>query len=332
MGNLIMSLYKISRPLLFKIEPEKSHHLIGSLLSLPHTSGFFNSLIKPGFKVKSNPVTIAGIHFDNPIGIAAGFDKNAHYYNGLASIGAGFVEIGSLTRHPQEGNPKPRVKRLIEDQAIINRMGLNNDGVDEIKKNLEKNPPKIPIGISIAPNHGLTTEQMIEDMSYCTNLIQSNADYISLNLSCPNQDGVTTLQEPDTVLRLLDKIEIKKPVFCKFSVDISDEQLFSCLDALSGKVAGIILSNTSIKREGLTSPNKDFKGGLSGKPLFERVLHQMNVSKEKYGNEFAFIFSGGVFAPEDAKKAIAAGADLIQVFTGMIYEGPGIFKRINKEI
>src|SRR5699024_9202712 len=124
-----MSLYKISRPLLFKIEPEKSHHLIGSLLSLPHTSGFFNSLIKPGFKVKSNPVTIAGIHFDNPIGIAAGFDKNAHYYNGLASIGAGFVEIGSLTRHPQEGNSKPRVKRLIEDQAIINRMGLNNHGV-----------------------------------------------------------------------------------------------------------------------------------------------------------------------------------------------------------
>lgn len=327
-----MSLYKSIRPLIFKTDPESSHHFIGRVLSLPHRSGLIRKIVNLGFKSRPKPVEVAGITFPNPLGIAAGFDKNGVYYNGLAGIGVGFVEVGSVTLRPQEGNPRPRIARLPEDLAIINRMGLNNHGVEQVKKNLQKNPPKIPIGLSVAPNHGLTTEAMIADMITCVEIIDRECDYISLNLSCPNQDGVTSLQEPETIEKFLEKLTTKKPVFCKFSVDISVEKLLACTQVLQGKAAGVILSNTSVKREGLKSENKDFRGGLSGKPLFETVLKQTKAIKKEYGSEFALIFCGGVFTPEDAQEAFDAGADLVQVYTGMIYEGPGIFKRILKRL
>lgn len=325
-----MSLYKLFRPLLFKSDPESAHLRVANVLKKLHKSSVLRLGARLLYQAPEILMHKAQLNFRNPLGIAAGFDKNAEFYNGLSALGVGFVELGSVTRYPQEGNPRPRIARLVEDQAIINHMGLNNVGVEKFVANLESHPLEMKIGVSIAPNHDLTTAQMITDMAFCVHKVEEVADYISLNLSCPNQDGVTALQEPETIAQLLDMIKVRKPLFCKFSSDLDEEQLFDCLRVICGRVAGIILSNTSLKRDGLQSEHRNFKGGLSGRPLFEKVLEQMKTVYKYYPSEFVLIFSGGIFTAEDAYKAFEAGADLLQIYSGMIYEGPGIFKRITK--
>lgn len=325
-----MNFYKLCRPLIFKSDPESTHLRMANILKTLHKGGVLRQGVHLLYGAQEKPVQVAQIRFKNPLGIAAGFDKNAEFYNGLNPLGVGFVEVGSVTRYPQKGNPRPRIARLVEDKAIINHMGLNNVGLEAFIRNLKAYPAQMKIGVSIAPNHDLTTAQMITDMAFCAHKVEQVADYLSLNLSCPNQDGVTALQEPETIVQLLDMLHTKKPLFCKFSSDLDHTQLLSCLHVLRGRVAGIILANTSVKRDGLESEHRNFKGGLSGKPLFKRVLEQAKTLRKHYPSEFALIFSGGVFTAADAQKAFAAGADLLQIYSGMIYEGPGIFKRITR--
>ncbi|MFD1418254.1 quinone-dependent dihydroorotate dehydrogenase [Companilactobacillus keshanensis] len=327
-----MDWYQLARPAIFAIDPETDHKLVGNGLKI------FNDhpqILKKLFytrKRENLQVKIKNLTFDSPIGIAAGFDKKAEFYNSLGGLGAGFVEIGSVTKHPQEGNPKKRVFRLTEDQGIINRMGLNNVGIEETKRRLKNHPAQTKLGISIAPGHGLESDQMIAEMIDDVKEIHEYADYIALNLSCPNQVGVTVLQQLDILKPLLEGIaalEIDEPIFGKFSNDIDTDELIANLHALDGLLDGIILSNCSVKRDNLISNNQVEKGGLSGKPIFAQSMFLTRTLHDEFP-DMPIIYSGGVFTPEDAKLALDTGATLVEVYSGFIYNGPELIERINR--
>lgn len=330
-----MSPYKMIRPLIFKVDPEIDHHLVANGLKA------FNKtpqVLKTMFHTKTYDnikVTVKGVTFDSPIGIAAGFDKKAEFYNSLGALGAGFVEIGSITKHNQPGNKKKRLFRLPEDHAIINRMGLNNLGVEETRKHLANTNKHVKIGISIAPGHGLTSDQMVDEMVEDIKELHSFGDYIALNQSCPNQKGVTTLQEVPVAKNLLQKIHnlhIKEPVFCKFGNDITTEQLLELISETKGLMDGVILTNTASNPSSihnrLKSEHKNEGGGLSGKPIFKKSLSLTKAIHAAHP-ELPIMFSGGVFTPEDATAALEAGASLVQIYTGFIYNGPTMMNQIN---
>ncbi|TGD25374.1 quinone-dependent dihydroorotate dehydrogenase [Companilactobacillus suantsaicola] len=331
-----MDLYKAVRPLIFKVDPEVDHHLVANGLKMFNRTP---QVLKTMFLTKKRAdlkVTVKGVTFDSPIGIAAGFDKKAEFYNSLGALGAGFVEIGSVTKHNQPGNKKKRIFRLPEDQAIINRMGLNNLGVEETIKHLANTPKHTTIGISVAPGHGLTSDEMINEMVEDIQEIHSFADYIALNQSCPNQKGVTTLQEIPVAKKLLQKIHnlhIKEPIFCKFGNDISAEELIELIKETDGLMDGVILTNTasnpSSVHDRLQSSHRNEGGGLSGKPIFMKSLSLTKAIHQAYPN-LPIMFSGGVFTPEDATAALEAGASLVQVYTGFIYNGPLLLEKINQ--
>ncbi|WP_125590696.1 quinone-dependent dihydroorotate dehydrogenase [Companilactobacillus jidongensis] len=329
-----MDLYKCVRPLIFKVDPEVDHHLVGEGLKIFNDNP---SVLRKMFYTKNRPnlqVKIKNLTFDSPIGIAAGFDKKAEFYNSLGALGAGFVEVGSVTKKPQTGNKKKRVFRLTEDQAIINRMGLNNDGIETTKARLEAHPADgVKIGLSIAPGHGLNDAGKVAEMIESVKNIHEDADYIALNISCPNQKGVATLQQIGLLTELLTgikELEIDEPVFCKFGNDIDNDELISTLHAVEGLLDGVILTNTSgMKREKLQSVNKKENGGLSGKPIFETSIAMTKLIHSEFP-ETPIIYSGGVFTPEDAEMALEAGATLVEVYTGFIYNGPTMIERINR--
>lgn len=333
-----MDLYKAVRPLIFKVDPEVDHHLVANGLKMFNRTP---QVLKTMFLTKKRAdlkVTVKGVTFDSPIGIAAGFDKKAEFYNSLGALGAGFVEIGSVTKHNQPGNKKKRIFRLPEDQAIINRMGLNNLGVEETIKHLANTPKHTTIGISVAPGHGLTSDEMINEMVEDIQEIHSFADYIALNQSCPNQKGVTTLQEIPVAKKLLQKIHnlhIKEPIFCKFGNDISAEELIELIKETDGLMDGVILTNTasnpSSVHDRLQSSHRNEGGGLSGKPIFMKSLSLTKAIHQAYPN-LPIMFSGGVFTPEDATAALEAGASLVQVYTGFIYNGPLLLEKINQSL
>lgn len=333
-----MDLYKTVRPLIFKVDPEVDHHLVANGLKMFNR---YPKALQTMFQAKKRAdlkVTVKGVNFDSPIGIAAGFDKKAEFYNSLGALGAGFVEIGSVTRENQPGNPKKRIFRLTEDQAIINRMGLNNLGIEETRKHLANTPKHVTIGISVAPGHGLSSEEMVDEMVDDIKEIHSFADYIALNQSCPNQKGVTTLQEIPVAKRLLQKIHnlhIKEPVFCKFGNDITAEQLIELINETKGLMDGIILTNTASNPSkvynNLKSTNRNEGGGLSGKPIFLKSLSLTKAIHQAFP-ELPIMFSGGVFTPEDAQTALEAGASLVQVYTGFIYNGPTLLEKINRHL
>ncbi|WP_125566657.1 quinone-dependent dihydroorotate dehydrogenase [Companilactobacillus insicii] len=328
-----MDLYKVVRPLIFKVDPEVDHHLVANGLKLFNDN---SNILRRIFYTKKRlnlQVKIKNLTFDSPIGIAAGFDKKAEFYNSLGALGAGFVEVGSVTKNAQSGNKKKRVFRLAEDQAIINRMGLNNDGIEVTKSRLEKHPSNVKIGLSLAPGHGLTDDQKVAELIEDVKAIHEDADYIALNISCPNQKGVATLQQVDLLANLLSGIKdlnIEEPVFCKFGNDIDTDELVSTLHSVEGLLDGVILTNTSgMKRENLKSANKKENGGLSGKPIFKTSIAMTELIRKAFP-EMPIIYSGGVFTPEDAEKAINAGATLVEVYTGFIYNGPTLIERINR--
>ncbi|WP_334332617.1 quinone-dependent dihydroorotate dehydrogenase [Companilactobacillus sp. HBUAS59544] len=333
-----MDLYKAVRPLIFKVDPEVDHHLVANGLKMFNRTP---QVLKTMFQTKKRAdlkVTVKGVTFDSPIGIAAGFDKKAEFYNSLGALGAGFVEIGSVTKHNQPGNKKKRIFRLPEDQAIINRMGLNNLGVEETIKHLANTPKHTTIGISVAPGHGLTSEEMINEMVEDIQEIHSFADYIALNQSCPNQKGVTTLQEIPVAKKLLQKIHnlhFKEPIFCKFGNDISPEELIELIKETDGLMDGVILTNTASNpssiHDRLQSSHRNEGGGLSGKPIFLKSLSLTKAIHQAYPN-LPIMFSGGIFTPEDATAALQAGASLVQVYTGFIYNGPLLLEKINQSL
>jgi len=279
-----------------------------------------------------------GINFKNPVGLAAGFDKNATLFDEFGNYGFGFVEIGTVTPKPQPGNPKKRLFRLIEDEAIINRMGFNNDGVKVIAERLRKRKTDIIIGGNIGKNKVTPNENAVDDYLICFEELFDVVDYFVVNVSSPNTPNLRELQDKEPLTNLLqtlqdenNKKEAPKPILLKIAPDLTDDQLMDIIDIVKiTKIAGVIATNTTISRENLISEKKTETGGLSGIPVRERSTEVIRFLAERSNKAFPIIGVGGIHSAKDAIEKLDAGADLIQVFTGFIYEGPELVKRINK--
>ena len=280
-----------------------------------------------------------GLKFKNPVGLAAGLDKNAKYYKELSMLGFGFIEIGTVTPRPQPGNEKKRLFRLVEDSAIINRMGFNNEGVDAVLKRLKKNT-SVLIGGNIGKNTATPPEGYTTDYIECFEKLHPVVDYFTLNVSCPNVNSHAKLNDTDYLKELIAEIqslnktkEKQKPILLKISPDLTDEQLLDIIELVKEtKIDGIIATNTTTSRENLISPYQDEKGGLSGKPLKERSTEVIRFLAKHSNKAFPIIGVGGIHSAKDALEKIEAGADLVQIYTGFIYKGPKLIRKINKAI
>ena len=335
-------MYKfIIQKILFLFDAEKVHHFTFSYLKFIHKIPLMRTLIKSGTitnaKLERN---LFGLTFKNPVGLAAGMDKNAYLFDELSHFGFGFIEIGTVTPKSQEGNPKKRLFRLKEDQGIINRMGFNNEGVKVAVERLKKRKTNIIIGGNIGKNKVTPNENAIDDYLICFNALFDVVDYFVVNVSSPNTPNLRDLQEKEPLTKLLNQLQQenntkqkRKPILLKIAPDLTDTQLLDIIDILKiTKIDGVIATNTTISREGLQSENKTETGGLSGKPLTNRSIEVIRFLAEKSNKAFPIIGVGGIHSAKDALEKIEAGADLIQIFTGFIYEGPNLVKSINKAI
>lgn len=329
------------RPILFKFDPEKVHHFTFSLIRFLHKIPFVGTLINLYYEVKSPKLEseVFGLKFKNPVGLAAGFDKDAKLYNELSNFGFGFIEIGTLTPKPQDGNPKQRLFRLQEDSAIINRMGFNNGGVEEAIVRLKKNKGVL-IGGNIGKNKITPNEEAVNDYVICFEALFDYVDYFVVNVSSPNTPNLRELQEKEplkALLNTLQNLNLKKdkpkPILLKIAPDLTNEQLIDIIEIVNEtKIAGVIASNTTISRDGLESANKSEMGGLSGKPLTNRSTEVIRFLSEKSNKSFPIIGVGGIHSAKDALEKLDAGASLVQLYTGFIYEGPKLIKKINKAL
>lgn len=329
------------RPLFFQFDPEKVHHFTFSLLKLSHRLPGIPQMLKKSYCIEDPRLEreVFGLKFKNPVGLAAGFDKDAKLYQELASLGFGFIEIGTLTPKAQNGNPKKRLFRLVEDQGIINRMGFNNDGVEAAVCRLKKNN-SVLIGGNIGKNKITPNEKAVQDYETCFDALYDVVDYFVVNVSSPNTPNLRELQDKTPLMNLLQALQNKnaakpknKPILLKISPDLTNEQLLDIIDIVqSTKIAGVIATNTTISRDNLHSENQTETGGLSGKPLTQRSTEIIRFLAEKSEKSFSIIGVGGIHSPQDALDKLAAGADLIQIYTGFIYEGPGFVKKINQAI
>ena len=335
-------MYKsIIRPLLFLFDPEKVHQFTFRWLKFVNKIPFVPALLRVRYRLKDKCLEreIFGIKFPNPVGLAAGLDKNAELFSELSSLGCGFIEIGTVTPKPQPGNPPKRLFRLVEDEGIINRMGFNNEGVEAIVARLKKNKNVI-IGGNIGKNKWTENDKAHEDYLYCFEHLAPYVDYFVVNVSSPNTPNLRSLQEKEPLQKLLTllqeangKLPKSKPILLKIAPDLTDEQLMDIIDIVEQtRIAGVIATNTTITREGLTSEKKVEIGGLSGRPLTQRSTEVIRFLAEKSQHRFPIIGVGGIHTPEDALEKLRAGASLVQIFTGFIYEGPSLIKRINKAI
>lgn len=331
-------MYKsLIRPILFKFDPEEVHYFTFSLLkNFPFLAKIF--LLKP-IEDKRLEREVFGLKFKNPVGLAAGFDKDAKMFSELSDLGFGFIEIGTLTPKPQDGNPKKRLFRLKEDSAIINRMGFNNGGVEAAVERLKKNK-NVLIGGNIGKNKVTPNEEAVNDYIICFEKLFPVVDYFVVNVSSPNTPNLRALQEKEPLTKLLSELqelnskrEKQKPILLKIAPDLTDEQLLDIIDIVNEtKIAGVIATNTTLSREGLVSSNKDETGGLSGKPLTKRSTEVIRFLSEKSGKAFPIIGVGGIHSAEDALEKLEAGASLVQLYTGFIYEGPQLIHDINKKL
>ncbi len=335
-------MYKsIIRPILFNFDPEKVHHFTFSFLRFANKIPFVPNIIKSCYTINDKRLEreVFGLKFKNPIGLAAGFDKDAKLYKELSNFGFGFIEIGTLTPKPQEGNPKKRLFRLKEDNGIINRMGFNNGGVFEAVERLKKNK-NVLIGGNIGKNKLTPNEDAISDYELCFDALYDVVDYFVVNVSSPNTPNLRALQDKEPLTELLQTLQNKnqtkpkvKPILLKIAPDLTNEQLLDIIDIVQNtKIAGVIATNTTISRENLISENQKETGGLSGKPLTHRSTEVIRFLSEKSNNAFPIIGVGGIHTPEDAIEKLNAGASLIQLYTGFIYEGPKLVKAINKKL
>ncbi|ASW75161.1 dihydroorotate dehydrogenase [Chryseobacterium piperi] len=331
-------MYKsIIRPILFKFDPEEVHYLTFSMLK---NFGFLTQLFFPNpIEDKRLEREVFGLKFKNPVGLAAGFDKNAVLFEELSDLGFGFVEIGTLTPKGQPGNDKKRLFRLKEDSAIINRMGFNNEGVDAAVERLKKNK-NVLIGGNIGKNKVTPNEEAVNDYKICFEKLFPYVDYFVVNVSSPNTPNLRELQDKEPLTQLLgtlQKMNAKKPnskpILLKIAPDLSDDQLLDIIDIVKEtKIAGVIATNTTLSRENLISENQSETGGLSGKPLTKRSTEVIRFLSEKSGRAFPIIGVGGIHSAKDAIEKLDAGASLIQLYTGFIYEGPELINEINKEL
>lgn len=337
-------MYKaVIRPILFLLPPEVSHRMVATLLKIGSAMPFFNWIIRKNFCI-NNPgldTVVAGIKFPNPVGLAAGFDKNAIMYKEMGNLGFGFVEIGTVTPLPQPGNPKPRLFRLPKDNAMINRMGFNNDGIEKIVERLKNRKQGLIIGGNIGKNKEVANEDAFRDYDTCFDALFDYVDYFVVNVSSPNTPGLRSLQEKEPLSKLLSGLQQKnethsnpKPIFLKIAPDLTNEQLDDIVDIVRNcRISGVIATNTTISREGLKTGTARFgNGGLSGKPVLKRSTEVLKYLSTKSEGAFPIIASGGIHSVEDAMEKLDAGACLLELYTGFIYEGPMLIKQINKEI
>lgn len=340
-------MYKsIIRPLLFCIDAERVHHLVFSLLKISGKIPGVRSLLRALFVYEDPSLekNIFGLKFKNPIGLAAGFDKNALLVDELACLGFGFIEIGTVTPKPQPGNDKPRLFRLPKDGALINRMGFNNDGVVAAARRLKKKKSDIIIGGNIGKNKITPNENALDDYIYSFHALYDVVDYFVVNVSSPNTPGLRELQEREPLKKLLAHVkglslskQNPKPILLKIAPDLTEEQLNDVVEILiETKTDGVIATNTTISREGLLTDKSVTdaigNGGLSGKPLTARATDVIRYLRQRLGKDFPIIGVGGIITEQDALEKLEAGANLIQLYTGFIYEGPGFAKRIAKRM
>ena len=339
-------MYRFFRPLLFLVDPEKIHALVfGVLRFASRLPGFQSVLIffcqSPDPRLEKK---LLGLTFKNPVGLAAGFDKDAKLVDTLSCLGFGFVEIGTLTPKPQRGNDKPRLFRLPKDHALINRMGFNNEGVLKALTRLKKRKSSVIVGGNIGKNKSTPNEFANEDYAYCLNSLYEYVDYFVVNVSSPNTPGLRELQEKEPLRQLLKTVKdlslkkpVAKPVLLKIAPDLSPGQLGDIVEILKATgIDGVIATNTTISREGLETERSELDlmgaGGLSGKPLAKRSTEIIRYLRAALGTDFPIIGVGGIMSAEDALEKMEAGADLLQLYTGFIYEGPALIQRINKKI
>lgn len=336
-------MYQIIKPLLFKFDPEEIHHVVTGGLRAANRIWGVKNLLKNSFQLEDSRLEreVFGLKFKNPLGLAAGFDKNASLVEELAEFGFGFIEIGTVTPLPQQGNEKPRMFRLPKDEALINRMGFNNQGVDVVAHRLSRIDRKgLIIGGNIGKNKITPNEDALGDYIKCFDRLFDVVDYFVVNVSSPNTPGLRELQEKEPLKNILNtlqqrnlKNDISRPILLKIAPDLSNSQLDDIIEiVIETKIAGVIATNTTISREGLTSEEKlkNESGGLSGKPLARRSTEVIRYLSEHSNKAFAIIGVGGIHSAKDALEKIDAGASLVQIYTGFIYEGPGIVKRILK--
>ncbi|HEY4384326.1 MAG TPA: quinone-dependent dihydroorotate dehydrogenase [Ktedonobacteraceae bacterium] len=339
------------RPVIYRAsatDPEIAHHWIMNLLALASRYQLLLKIIEAANAYKSPALErdLFGLHFPNPVGLAGGFDKNGLALPGLAALGFGFIEAGTVTRYKQPGNERPRIFRFAEDDAIINRMGFPNDGADAIHERLKKLPkPAIPIGWSIGKSKITPQEEAVEDYLYSLHKLYDFADFFTVNVSSPNTPGLRKLQDKEPLDQLLQatvqETEIiagqrdsttAKPVLVKISPDLTEDQVDDVIEVcLHRKVRGIIATNTTLSREGLHA-NTNESGGLSGRPLHARSVEIVRYLCKQLDGQIPVIGVGGITGPDDVKRMFDAGASLLQIYTSFIYEGPGVVKHINKSL
>jgi dihydroorotate dehydrogenase len=340
-------MYKVLiRPLLFAIDAEEVHHLVFKSLKtfsrIPGARQVMRSVYRcDGPSLEKE---LFGIKFKNPVGMAAGFDKDAKLIDELETLGFGFIEIGTLTPKAQPGNEKPRLFRLPQDKALVNRMGFNNEGVHAAVARLKNKKSNVIVGGNIGKNKATPNENALEDYRYCVEALHPYVDYFVVNVSSPNTPGLRELQEKEPLQKLLTSVKKlavskpdPKPVLLKIAPDVSNGQLDDIVEILkSTGIDGVVATNTTVGREGLNTIHEEVEkigaGGLSGKPLAKRSTEVIAYLRKKLGPRFPIIGVGGIMTAEDALEKLDAGADLIQIYTGFIYEGPGFVKRINKAI
>lgn len=335
-------MYKfLIQPLLFQFDPEKVHYFtfsfIKNVCKIPGVKGIIKSIYN--LEHSSLEREVFGLKFKNPVGLAAGFDKNAELYQELSLFGFGFIEIGTVTPKPQDGNPKKRLFRLKQDKAIINRMGFNNKGMAAVVERLKSNK-HVLIGGNIGKNKVTPNEQAQDDYMLCFESLYNYVDYFVVNVSSPNTPNLRELQDKEPLTKLLNSLQQlnltkpkAKPILLKIAPDLTNEQLLDIIDIIKVTgIAGVIATNTTISRDDLQSEAQNEMGGLSGKPLKSRSTEVIRFLSTESQGAFPIIGVGGIHSAEDALEKLEAGASLVQLYTGFVYEGPALIKSINKAV
>lgn len=340
-------MYRLIKPFLFLLAPEQAHALTVGLLKIALAVPGLGLLLRKAWRSpeKGLDTQAFGLHFKNPVGLAAGFDKDGRYMPEMAAMGFGFLEVGTVTPRPQAGNPKPRLFRMPQDKALINRMGFNNRGVDALVEQLKKRRPKgVLVGGNIGKNKDTPNEEAVWDYTYAFEKLFPYVDYFVVNVSSPNTPNLRDLQEKEPLTRLLSHLQelnsrkaAPKPILLKIAPDLTDNQLDDIIEIVQEtQIAGLIATNTTISRGGLTVSTEKVEkigpGGLSGQPLRERSTEVIRYLSRKTDGKIPIIGVGGIASPEDALEKIRAGAKLVQIYSGLIYAGPQLIRNINLAI
>lgn len=341
-------MYKaLLKPLLFQLDPENAHHLVFGGLRRVHGVPGAASLLRGLYDFQDAGLEreVFGLRFRNPVGLAAGLDKNAEFTTELAALGFGFVEIGTVTPRPQPGNPAPRLFRLPQDEALLNRMGFNNDGAAAVASRLRKaRPAGLIIGGNIGKNKETLNEQAAHDYVACVEALHAVVDYFVVNVSSPNTPGLRQLQEREPLIRLLQQVQernarlpVPRPLLLKIAPDLTDAQLDDILlIARETRLSGLVATNTTISRDALRTPARHVSslgaGGVSGRPLRQRSTEVIRYLHRHSEGALPIIGVGGIHSAADAQEKLEAGASLVQLYTGFVYEGPGLVKSINRQL